>query len=320
MIVPPPKNTVNPLFMYRGTTVKQTWPRIATAAVVSIMVTVAYTLRGRDMSLSITPLPFQLIGLALSIFLAFLTKAAYDRWWEGRKLWGGVVNVTRTIARQAQTFLGDTSDPEQPSREEVTQTLVLRTIAWTHALRLHLRPGSAWDRDLAGALAGALSDDEIAELRSSSNVPIEILRRTGLVLRGADSAGQLTNYELVQLEASIGRLTDLQGGCERIRNTPIPWGYPFLLSRLVFYYCVLLPFGIVDDIGIMTPVVTLFVAVALFGLAEIAGDIQDPFGDCVNSLPMHALATTIETNLREALAQPPAEWPAAIEPVGGVLR
>ena len=320
MIVPPPRKSLASVFIYRGTTVRQTWPQLLITLVVALGVTLIHQRGGDpDMRLDLTPLPFQLIGLALSSFLAFHTNAAYDRWWEGRKLWGGVVNITRSIVRQMQTFARDAGDPDQPAASEAVRTVTLRTIAWTHALNRHLRPGDSWDRGLAEVLRGNLPDGEIDALRASSNPPIEILRQTGQVIRSAYAAGQLSNYELVKLEDSLERMTDLQGGCERIRNTPLPWGYAFLLSRLVFYYCLALPLGIVATIGWMTPVVTLAIAVALFGLNEIAGDIADPFADCPNSLPMDALATTIETNLREAIGQTD-QLPPSVEAVAGVLR
>ena len=323
MIVPQTYKPIKTLFVFKGSSLEQTWRRILAATLLSVVITlvqVEYDL----LDFTLTALPFTLIGLALSIFLGFRTNAAYDRWWEGRKLWGGIVNITRSYARQLQTFVDDgdaqnAGDDGRLLRHDTVHDQTIRTIAWTHALRLHLRTGNLWNRDLAGTLAPLLSEAEIAELRESTNVPISILHEMGLRLRTARQGGQLTDYQAVLLERSLQEMTALQGGCERIRNTPVPWGYTVLLHRLVFFYCFALPFGIVEDVGWATPLVVMLVSQALFGLDEIIIDIQEPFDEEPNSLPLLALATTIERNLRDVLDQPDAAIPPPTQPVDGVL-
>ena len=321
MIVPRTYNPIKTLFVFKGSSLERTWRRITAATLVALAVT-ATEIGLQLQAYSLSSLPFTLVGLALSIFLGFRTNAAYDRWWEGRKLWGGIVNISRSYARQLQTFVDD-GEPRDGSprtlRSDTITDQTTRTIAWVHSLQYHLRTGDLWKRGVGERLAPLLSADEIAELKAGTNVPINILHSMGLRLRDARQAGQLTDYQAVLLERSLQEMTALQGGCERIRNTPVPWGYTVLLHRLVFFYCFALPFGIVDEVGWATPVVVMLVSQALFGLDEIIIDIQEPFDDEPNSLPLNALAVTIESNLRDVLDQPADMMPQPAQPVDGVL-
>ena len=323
MIVPRTYSPVKTVFVVKGSSLERTWKFILAATLMAVLVT--WVERHYHLEeYTLTTVPFTLIGVALSIFLGFRTSAAYDRWWEGRKLWGGIVNITRSFARQLDTFVveADPASPhaaEAPAAGELVRDLTVRTIAWTHALRIHLRPGDSWDRGLHETLSRYLPDDEVAALRESSNPPIAILHEMGRRLRTARLAAQVTDYQAILLEESLREMTALQGGAERIRNTPVPWGYTVLLHRLVFFYCFALPFGLVKDVGWSTPIVVLLVSQALFGLDEIIIDIQEPFDDGPNSLPLKSLATTIEINLRESLGEPPEERPAPIAAVDGVL-
>ena len=298
MIVRPEMSWLRMVFMIHGTSLERTRLRILAAVLFAALVTAAKKHWGLE-GFTLTALPFTLVGLALSIFLGFRNNAAYDRWWEARKLWGGIVNNTRTFARQADLYL------EDPDR---VRTLVRRTIAWTHAVRHHLRGEPTTE-----GTAEFLGDSEAAAAEASTNAPVAVLIGTARLLREDWRAGRLDLYALAQMEGTLANLTDLLGGCERILKTPVPWPYSVLLHRLVAFYCFALPFGVVQDVGWATPAITLLVAYAMFGLDEIGEDIERPFDLDPNSLPLTAIGNTIHRNLAEQIGDPvpPAAKPAA---------
>lgn len=302
------------LFAVRGSAITRTLPRILIITGFSVVVTVVEMRFGIDDRYSLTPTPFMLIGVALSIFLGFRNNAAYDRYWEGRKLWGRLVNTSRSFTRQVLTLIGPPIEGvgDEATVREFQDDLVRRTIAYAHALRHHLR-----DSDPMGDLARFLPESELEHLRTQKNVPIAILQGVGLRLRGAWKDGWISEYHLPVLEASLTELTDIQGGCERIKNTPVPFAYTVLTHRIVAFYCFFLPFGLVRDIGEVTPFVVFLISHAFFGLDEIGDEVEDPFGTEPQHLPLTALCRTIEVNLLQAIDE--RDVPELLQPVDGIL-
>jgi putative membrane protein len=319
MLVPKSVSFFRLVFKYHGTELPRTKYRIAGVFFLSCLVTWAeLTLEDTRFHSDLHPLPFQLTGVALSIFLGFRNNAAYDRWWEGRKLWGGVVNTTRSITRQILTLIG--SQPGGPELaaadlveiEALKKTLVRRVIAFTHALRLHLR-----DQDDLADLAPFLSASEIEQLKGQSNRPYAINHGTAELLRKAWERGWIHAIHLPALDASLNVLTDLQGACERIKSTPIPFSYTTLIHRIVAVYCYGLPFGLVSETGVFTPVVVLVVSYAFFGLDTVGDEIEQPFGTDANDLPLSAISRLIEVNLRQRIGD--TDIPPLLRPVDEIL-
>ncbi len=301
------------VFTLRGSALSRTWPRLLLTTFLSVLVTLLYT-RYDYFHFDLTVTPFSLIGLALGIFLGFRNNTSYDRFWEGRKLWGRLVNASRSLTRQVLTLIGP-RQPAAPPEElaAVRQRLVYRTIAYVHALRLHLRDQRAMD-DLAPLLGG----DELRALEIELNRPIALLQGYGDQLRALWDSGWIDTMHLPVLEASLTDLADIQGGCERIKSTPIPFSYTVLIHRIVAVYCVGLPFGIVSTVGNFTPLVVMMVAYAFFGLDTVGDEIEDPFGEDPNDLPLSALSRMIEVNLRQRLGE--TDLPPLHKPVDGILR
>lgn len=307
------------LFRVRGSVL----PRIIRRVVVTTLIALALTLlvtRYPQAHFSLTTTPFSLIGLALSIFLGFRNNTSYDRYWEGRKLWGQLVNVSRILGRQVQLFLHvprlspreREEDRDELARiHEAQADMTHRVIAFAHALRMHLRREDPFDK-----LAELLPARELEELRGDRNVPDALLSRLAERVQFAWRRGWLDPLHVMQLDASIAELTHIQGGCERIRNTPIPFSYTVLIHRIVAVYCLLLPFGLYDTVKLGTPLVVCFVSYAFFGLDAIGEEIEDPFGTDLNDLPLLSLSTTIEGDLRVRLGE---RAPAPIEPLGDQL-
>ncbi len=296
-----------------GTALPHIWMRTLTVTAISIAVTFAYR-EVPALHYSITTTPFVLIGLPLGIFLGFRNNTAYDRFWEGRKLWGSLVNTARSLTRQIITLIepqpeADDKAPEAIRAHEVAMVHML--IAYAHSLRHHLR-----ESDPFSTLARILPEQEVVRLRGESNVPIAILQRMAGLMVEARRKHWIHALHVPVLEQSLTALTDIQGGCERIKSTPIPYSYTVLMHRIVAVYCSLLPFGLDETIGWATPVVVLFVSYALFGLDAIGDEIEQPFGLDPNDLPLSTISRAIEANLRTRIGEEP---PSLFEPRDGVL-
>lgn len=309
MIVRGPMRWFELLFAWNGSVFSKIWRRVAFVTLVSVVETWAH--QAGHFELTLTPLPFTLIGLALSIFLGFRNNTSYDRFWEGRKLWGRLVNTSRSLTRQILTLVV-VQPGEAPVITDTHRELVHRLVAYVHLLRLHLRGLN----DLS-ELQPLLDADELAALQKESNRPIALIQGLGDRLHSAWRKGWIDTLHLPVLEQSLTDLADIQGGCERIRSTPIPLGYTVLMHRIVGVYCVTLPFGIEGQVGVLTPLVVLLISYAFLGLDALGDEIEDPFGTDANDLPLDQLSTMIEINLRERLGE--ADLPQAVRPVKGRL-
>ncbi len=297
----------------RGTAVSRVWPRLLAVTLVATAVTVLH--EHIDLPIwRLSTIPFSLVAVALGIFLGFRNNTSYDRFWEGRKLWGQLVNTTRSLARQVQTFVGPQREAPGVGSEQQTvhRELVYRVVAYVHAFRMHLR-----DEDEPVALEGLLPEDERRALQGQLNKPLAILRELGARFRDLWQQQHIHPLHLPVLEGSLTALTDIQGACERIKSTPIPASYTVLIHRIVALYTFTLPFGIVETVGFATPVVVAIIAYAFFGLDAVGEEIEEPFGTDVNDLPLSTLSRMIEINLRQTLGE--TELPPVLAPVDGVL-
>ncbi|MEL6349598.1 MAG: bestrophin family protein [Myxococcota bacterium] len=308
MLVKPRRVFPETLFVLRGSALYDNWPILIGLTVFAFISTeVLYALGVERFNLSVTP--FSLIGLALSIFLGFRNNACYDRWWEARKLWGALINTTRSIARQTLNFVNS----DDPAVRSFHQEMVRRTIGFAYGLKYHLRAEVRLD-----AVTAWLPDEDGAALVEEENVPNALIQRMGERYRMAWKRGWIDTYHMNIFEGSLTRLSDIQGGCERIKNTPVPLSYTVLTHRLVALYCLTLPFGIASTVGHTTPIVVLIVSFAFLGLDSLGTQLEDPFELDPNDLPLAALARTIEINLLQRIGE--SELPSPTRPMGGILE
>jgi putative membrane protein len=285
-------------------------PSISGSLLVTTLLAVLVTWTGGQLGphkITLTSIPFTLMGLPLAIFLGFRNNAAYDRYWEGRKQWGELVLQSRNLARQCLTLL-DPGTPYARSPGDLRTVMVRRAIAFAYALKQRLRGGG-----VPGEIAPFLDAGEWDRLRAGANLPHLLMLEMGADLARAAREGKLDTYLVPVIDATLSRMTATVAACERIRNTPIPFSYTLLLHRTAYLYCFLLPFGLVDAIGYLTPVVVAIVAYTFFGLDALGDEIEEPFGSSANDLPLDALCRTIEIDLRTALGD--GELPPPLAPV-----
>ncbi len=259
--------------------------------------------------IAISATPIGMLGGAIAIFLGFRTNSAYARWWEARILWGGIVNSSRTWTRQILSF-GDGAVTNAPSAFE--RTMVMHQIAFVNAVRCHLRK-----QDPLPEIAPFLSSEVQDDLKGEKNVPAAILHRMGLSLKEARQRETFDTLRFLALNDTLTELTNLLGGCERIKNTPLPRQYDYFPRLFVYTYCALLPVGLVKDLNGYTPFVCTLLGAIFIALDQVGYNIESPFENTIHDTPMTALCRTIEINLRQMLGE--KELPPAIEPVDGYL-
>jgi putative membrane protein len=190
--------------------------------------------------------------------------------------------------------------------------MIYRHVGFVHALRMHLR-----DEMRVELLEDFLPAGELHDLKSEPNIPNAILQNTASRLVDARQKKWIDPFHVAMIEQSFVILSDVQGACERIKNTPIPFSYTVLIHRVVAIYCVLLPFGFAPTIHLMTPVVVMFISYAFFGLDAIGDEIENPFGRDVNDLPLYQLSRMIEGNIRKRVGD--TDLPPPVKPHRGVL-
>jgi putative membrane protein len=260
--------------------------------------------------------PLALYGSAIGIIVGFRNNSAYARWWDARILWGQIVNGSRSLARQVCVAMCP-NDRQPPGREKDQKADLLRQIiyyqiAFVHALRQQLR-----GLDPMAAIRGLTAQEEHAALGKEKNVPLALQKRMGTMLREARQRGWIDNWEWQSIDRNLDALMGAQGGAERIKNTPMPKQYDFFPKLFVQIYCLMLPVGMVENLGWITPVGSTLVGFMFLALEEIGRDLEDPFENTVYDVPITAISKTIEINLRQMLGE--TELPEPEKPVHGVL-
>ena len=232
----------------------------------------------------LNPSVFAILGISLAIFHGFCNNAAYDRFWEGRKLWGTLVWLSRNIARQVLTL------PNVSMAEK--QAFIRHQIAFVHSLRQQLR-----GEDNTANLQRLLTVEEQQAVVGQNFIALRLTQIMGQMLANWQAEQKIDVWQWQSLDNTLGEIAHIQAGCERINNTPIPYAYFVLLHRTVYLYCFMLPFGLGNTIGWVTPFVVSFVGYTFMALNEIVDEISEPFGTGENELPLGMMCDTIETQL-----------------------
>jgi putative membrane protein len=235
-----------------------------------------------------TTVMHSLLGFAISMLLVFRTNTAYDRWWEGRKLWGSLVNNSRNLAVKLNSLL--------PNDDEKNRSFFRKIIPlFAQELRLHLQNEKtrlALDTDPHPEIAGFDSSKHIPnQLVMLMMNKVHLLRRDGII----------SDMQLLFINQELQSFLDICGACERIKNTPIPYSYSAFIKKFIFLYVITLPLGFALSLGYFTIPVVVFIFYVLASLELIAEEIEDPFGKDDNDLPMQKIGENIGRNIHDIL-------------------
>jgi ion channel-forming bestrophin family protein len=255
--------------------------------------------------------PLALYGSVIGVILGFRNNSAYARWWEGRTLWGAVVNNSRSAARQILTSM-QAEPASQPALQQMQRRLIYHQIAYAHALRQHLRGLEPW-----AEIAPFLPEAELNALKGQRNVPLALQLQMAAMLNECLQRGWTDAIRWQAMDASLNDLLDAQGGTERIKNTPLPKQYDYFPQLFVQIFCVLLPLGLVTNMGWVTPLGSTLVGFIFLTLDQIGRDLEDPFDNTVYDVPMTSITKGIEATLRQMLGE--TNLPDAELPVRNVL-
>lgn len=235
-------------------------------------------------------------SIVLGLLLVFRTNTAYERFWEGRKAWGSIVNNTRNLARSIWVAIVETDPLHRYEKEQALKLL----IAFAVATKLHLRSQPVDDR-----LAKLVSPLQFSKLQTIANPPLEIAFWISDYLQAKQEQGQISLYQMTQLQTLLNNLVDMLGTCERILRTPMPLAYAIHLKQLLLLYCLLLPFQVVDELKWWTAPAIGLVSFTLFGIEAIGVEIENPFGIDPNDLPLDAICDTIDRNIDDLISIEP---------------
>ncbi|MCS4304035.1 bestrophin family protein [Chryseobacterium sp. BIGb0232] len=287
MIIRKKEHWFKMLFVWHGSVLPGLLPRLFLLFILSLGVVY---LRGVIFSFKIplNPAPLTLFGFVLALFLGFKNNASYDRFWEGRKLWGALLNTARSLTRQALT-LKNTKE-SKVSASEFIKLLGAFIFALKHQLR---------GTDAHEDLKDRLNEDQLKIVSSAKYKPAVIMRLLAEWVQQAKEEGSIDTIQQARFDENFDKLSDIVGGCERIVSTPLPYSYRVLLHRTVYIYCFLLPFGLVDSLRWFTPLIVVFVAYTFVAFEAIADEIEEPFGTEANDLALNSMSVMIEETIHE---------------------
>ncbi|MFZ4928139.1 bestrophin family protein [Chryseobacterium sp. Mn2064] len=287
MIIRKKENWFKMLFVWHGSVLPRLLPRLFLLFILSLGVVY---LRGMIFSFKVplNPAPLTLFGFVLALFLGFRNNASYDRFWEGRKLWGALLNTSRSLTRQVLTLKNTKKTSLLPS------DFINLLGAFIFALKHQLRGTDAYED-----LQQRLHEYQMKVVAAAKYKPAVIMRLLGEWVQKAREEEIIDSIQQSRFDENFDKLSDIVGGCERIVSTPIPYSYRVLLHRTVYIYCFLLPFGLVDSLRWFTPLIVVFVAYTFVAFEAIADEIEEPFGTEANDLALNSMSVMIDETIHE---------------------
>ncbi len=279
----------------------EVWKPLTILFVWDCVVTITYYL----LPFRAPELPLTIFGSALALFLGFRSNSAYQRWWEGRVLWGAMINASRSLSRAARNFLPD------PQAHDLKREIVRRQIAYVNALRCQLRR-----QPIGEDVTQFLEEQDKGKALARANPANGLLDSTGRRIDMARREAMIDTIQQAQMEAVLIDIANAQGGMERLKNTPLPVQYRFLPTIFTHIFCVTLPIGRVETLGLATPLGSTVAGLMFLAVLRIGDDLTDPFADTVHDVPMTAMCRTIEIDLLQSIGD---VAPEPHQPVRGVL-
>lgn len=275
------------LVQSRGTRVERIMSRVLPLTVWAFFIEYF----GFDIPFSTTTSIVTIIGSALGFLLVFRINASNERYWEGRKLWGAMINTTRNLARAAHVHLKN----DRRKQEEIVVWIIVFAYSTIEVLR---------KRKGIGPMARMLPSREVEWVLSTDHVPYAVATRITDLLKEARDEQEISDIIFLTMDSLVKELIDILGGCERIHYTPLPFSYMVHLRRALFVFSIALPFGIISPHWYTSVAECMLVNFIFYGIEEIGVEIEDPFGEDPNDLPLERFCETIERNLM-ALGQQP---------------
>jgi putative membrane protein len=301
------------------------WPTLLIINLIAVVAVVLKEWYGVVFDMPVTAVT--VFSAALSIYLGFRSNNAYDRWWEGRIIWGSLINSSRAWARQVLTMLEDADGCRGDELDAAKRELIHRHIAFAHALRVFLRGSASVAHENTRELYRAtntyedmrpfLAPDEYEQVVACTNPPDMLLRTQGRRLAELAEAGALSDYRRVHLDTTLVGLNDVQGRSERIKNTAFLRTYSWFQRMFVRTHGLIVPFAYVGTLGWATLPVAFILNYVFISIDFISSRTEDPFENRFDDVPLSTICRTIEINLLEALDERPL--PRRFEPVEGIL-
>jgi len=283
-----PKSWVTLIFAFhRSDTFRMLWKEIIYIGVfTTALAYVGITYFPKALFLEKLISVYSLIGFVISLLLVFRTNTAYDRWWEGRRKWGELVNDSRNLAIKLSAVLSDEED----------RAYFKRMIPnFVFAAKEHLRKGVLFEEL-------ELTASELEILSKKNHVPLAISELMYKKLAELKKAGKISEEEYITFDKNINAFMDAVGACERIKNTPIPFSYSLFIKKFIFIYVTTLPLAFVIQFGYFSALIATFVFYVLVSMEVLAEEIEDPFGSDDNDLPTDTICERIRANVQEVLS------------------
>jgi ion channel-forming bestrophin family protein len=278
-----------------------------------VVIVAAYVLGGWKW-LALPNIPLSVFGGVIGVLASFRNSSAYARWWEARTIWGGIVNHSRSLAREVLSMIAAPEAGDAPTRQlsAIQRELILLQVAYVHALRNQLRGQLPWPE-----LSRLIPEEEIENLKTQKNVPLAIQKKMASIIAECYRQGWIDNMRWASLDRTLSALMDCQGASERIKNTPLPRQYDLFIRLFVNIYCVFLPLGMVESLQLLTPLGSTLVGFIFLALDQIGRDLEDPFENLPHDISLTAISRTIEINLKQMIGE--TEIPEPLAPVDGIL-
>lgn len=292
MIAYNPKDWFTFIFkLHKSDTVRRLFPMMIAIGIYSWLL--AYIelnylqLSYRDQLKNLTIL-HSLLGFVISLLLVFRTNTAYERWWEGRKLWGSLVNTSRNLAVKMHGLLD--------AQRQSDRLYFMRVIPlYAEVLKAHLQS------EKVRLSLDEVEHPEIRDLADGKHMPNQLARSMSARVSDLYRQGVISGEVMLSLQTELQSFTDVCGACERIKNTPIPFSYSLFIKKFIFFYVMTLPMGFVFSLGYYVIPVVIFIFYVLTSIEVIAEEIEDPFGGDSNDLPLGKIAENIGVHVREIL-------------------
>jgi ion channel-forming bestrophin family protein len=286
------------ILQLRSSVIPAIMPKVCFCAVFGILISALYSWH---LPVALPILSSVVPSIVLGLLLVFRTNTAYERFWEGRKLWGSLVNTIRNFARSLWVVV-----EEKESIDRQQKIIMMRClVAFAIATKLHLRQEPPDDE-----LARFVPSEWSLQLRRTNNPPLEIAFWIGDYLQQQYQRHCLDRYQVIAMQKFLDTMVDALGGCERILRTPVPLAYAIHLKQLLLIYCLSLPFQVVKDLTWWTAPIVALISFAVFGIEEIGIEIENPFGRDPNDLPLDRICETIASNVEELISLTPSCRPA----------